>query len=209
MVAFLPMAKVLPNGLSDGVIKKSVKPKADVDSIDGEMYNEWESYEMTDEFIKKVPYVDRHAFLRSLANKTSELKQGERKNIVIFTATRVYFYAATGYMNGNIEEAHGLGKTTNAKIKAWMEVNDSVDTSGTTFDTWTQDYGSKRGRDGWDHVNNGHPGETGQIDDVDEQEQGSDAFRYSWESDGDFQEDFQIEEELLPGSMFFDGERAF
>ena len=172
-----------------------------------EQYNNWESYELTDEFVKKVPPKERHAFLRSLANQTNELKQGEHKNIIIFTDKHVYFYAATGYMNGSIEDTLKAGsKKANAEIKAWRDISGSSDTSTTTPDSMAQSYGSKRRRDGWDNDANGYIEEKGRADDVDEQAHESDAIGYNWESDGDFQED----EELIPGSyVYMDDGRAF
>lgn len=173
---------------------------ADIDTDIADQYNNWESYELTDEFVTKVPYDERHDFLRSLANQTNGLKQGERKNIAINTGKHVYLYAATGYMNGSVEDVFKVGgKKVNAEIKAWRDINGSGDTGATTFDSMAQSYGSLRGRNDWDNAANGYTEKAGRLDDVDEQARGGDPVGYLGESDGDFSEG----EELIPGSLVY------
>ena len=197
-------------GVNDKAImesKVSDTQNADIDTDIAEQYNNWESYELTAEFVTKVPYDERHDFLRSLANQTNGLKQGERKNIIINTDKHVYFYAATGYMNGSIEDVLKVGsKKVNAKIKAWRDISGSSDANATTFDSWTQNYGSIRGRNGGYNAADGYAEETGRVDNVDDQAQGSNSVGYNWEGNGDFSEG----EELIPGSLVYtDDGRAF
>ena len=63
--------------------------------------NEWQSFELSDEY-KRVRKEDRHAFLRSLANKTSGMRSGETRRFMIIGANNVYFFEADGYMSGSI-----------------------------------------------------------------------------------------------------------
>lgn len=63
--------------------------------------NEWQSFELSDEY-KRVRKEDRHAFLRSLANKTSGMRSGETRRFMIIGANNVYFFEADGYMSGSV-----------------------------------------------------------------------------------------------------------
>ncbi len=38
-----------------------------------EYQDDWESYELSEEFTRMVPYAERHSFLRSLANQTTDI----------------------------------------------------------------------------------------------------------------------------------------
>ena len=73
---------------------------------DGDGYND-DLYTTTDDFVREVIYYDRSAFARSLANKTSDMKKGETRTIMILGATRnnlsrVYWFSADGYMHGKM-----------------------------------------------------------------------------------------------------------
>ena len=63
--------------------------------------NEWQSFELSDEY-KRVRKEDRHAFLRSLANKTSGMRSGETRRFMIIGVNNVYFFEADGYMSGSV-----------------------------------------------------------------------------------------------------------
>ena len=63
--------------------------------------NEWQSFELSDDY-KRVRKEDHHAFLRSLANKTSGMRSGETRRFMIIGANNVYFFEADGYMSGSI-----------------------------------------------------------------------------------------------------------
>ena len=81
--------------------------KASIDNKGDLEYNEL--YTSTKEFVQKVSYSDREIFSRSLANKTSDMKRGERRTLSILgttrnNITRVYIFIAGGYMHGVIKE---------------------------------------------------------------------------------------------------------
>lgn len=56
----------------------------------------------TPDYLKPQTEREWHAFARSFANKTNDLKNGEERNIIIYTASSIYFVVADGYMSGNI-----------------------------------------------------------------------------------------------------------
>ena len=69
--------------------------KNGVDNVDWSQYN---LYTATDEFIRDVPYNLRHDFARSLANKTSDMADGEVRTIYVSG----YIFEADGCMHGRI-----------------------------------------------------------------------------------------------------------
>ncbi len=166
----------------------------------------WESYELSTEFINNVPYSERHDFLRSLANKTSGMKHGERRNIGIITDKHIYFYEATGYMNGSIAKRSRLTKKANAEIKVWSDYYGSVDASTATFDSWLKDYGSQARRNDRNNVFDENGKTTRQVNNVDAATSRGNIVGDTWESTGDFGED----EELIIGSIVYnDNGEAF
>ena len=148
-------------------------------------YDGWNSYELSDEFKKQVSYADRHAFLRNLANQTKNIEDGQIRKITIWGGDTVYFFAATGYMNGNIEKKLSITENNKTAINALRkEFGNVTYTSAKTFDTWSQTVRSNRGRDGWDNVTSGYTGVSGRNDAVDDGESGSNSFGSDWESLG-------------------------
>lgn len=83
--------------------------KNGVDNVDWTQYN---LYTATDEFIRDVPYNLRHDFARSLANKTSDMADGEVRTIYVSG----YIFEADGYMHGRIIAPY------NDKTKIFLEV---------------------------------------------------------------------------------------
>lgn len=65
-----------------------------------------------DIYYPKTPR-EQSAFNRSMANKTSGLKEGKTKRIIIYTADNVYLVTADGHMSGNIEEVVSLNQNKN------------------------------------------------------------------------------------------------
>ena len=178
----------------------------DVQYQQRDYYEGWESYELSEEFLREVAYADRHPFLRSLANQTVGIEEGTTRHIVINSGDTLYLFNATGYMNGSIERKVRITSKNQARLREWRKeyINGTV-TSGETFDQMAQDYGLQRGRDGWDWPSSGYTGVSGQNDDVDVETSGSDTFRSDWESFG-----YNTEEEFLEaieaGAMFMDEE---
>ena len=87
---------------------------------------------------------EQSAFNRSMANKTSGLKDGESKRIIIYTADYVYLVTAEGYLKGNIEEVislNGNQETINNYTREWI----NSDTSDEGFNLLLEAYGNESG----------------------------------------------------------------
>ena len=148
-------------------------------------YKGWNSYELDSEFLREVAYVDRHAFLRSLANKTKGIKKGKTRRIIISGASTFYFFNATGYMNGSIEKKVVISSNNQDEVRRMREeyIN-GTDTSTETFDSMAQGYALQRGRNDWDNAAAGHTEATGQNDDVDVEASEGDAVGSYWDNYG-------------------------
>ena len=164
----------------------------------------WNSYELDPEFTREVNYEDRHAFLRSLANQTSDIADGGSKQITIVSGSTVYFFHATGYMNGNIERKVRITTKNQARLRDLRKeyINGTV-TSGETLDQMAQTYGMQHGRDGWDWPTAGHTGVSGRNDDVDVEASGSDTVGPYWESLG-YNSWEELIEAVEAGAMILD-----
>ena len=166
-------------------------------------YDGWNSYELSDEFLREVAYGDRHSFLRSLANQTVGIEEGTTRNIVINGEGTVYFFKATGYMNGRIERKKAITDNNQALLMHMRKEYKNAYTRTETLDQVAKAHEMQRGRDGWDNAATGHPGVSGQDDAVDGEESGSDTFGSTWESFGyNSWEEFQ--EAIEGGAMFID-----
>ena len=82
---------------------ESKSPAQTRGSPEGKASRETEDlYTATDAFKREVSYEDSQAFARSLANKTSDITDGEKKLIYIYSTAKVYVFEADGYMHGEI-----------------------------------------------------------------------------------------------------------
>ena len=145
----------------------------------------WNSYELDPEFLREVQYEDRHLFLRSLANQTSDIANGGSKHITIVSGSTMYFFHATGYMNGSIEKKARITSKNQARLIALRKEYTNVTYTGReTFSQMAEDYEMQRGRDGWDHAAAGHTGVSGRNDAVDVEASGSDTVGSDWASLG-------------------------
>ena len=167
-------------------------------------YDGWESYELSDEFLQEVAYADRHSFLRSLANQTVGIEEGTVKHITIDGSSVVYFFEATGYMNGSIEKIVKITSKNLARMnKLRKEYTNGTDTGRETFDQMAQGYEMQRGRSGWYSVDSGNTEATGRNDDVDDEASGSNSFRSTWEIFG-YSSWEEFNEAIENGVMFMD-----
>ena len=157
----------------------------DVQYQSRDYYEGWNSYELSDEFLREVSYADRHSFLRSLANQTVGIEEGKIRHITITGGSMVYFFRAIGYMEGNIEKKARITSKNQARLKTLRkEYINGTDTGRETFSQMAQGYEMQRGRDGWDYAATGYSGISGRNDDVDVEASGSDTFGSDWESLG-------------------------
>ena len=91
-------------------VMEILNPKEEqaLDSADEDTVQEQSRDYLGDDNIMEDIYYPRNpkeasAFLRSFANKTSALKEGETAKVIVLTENRVYFTTATGYLRGEIE----------------------------------------------------------------------------------------------------------
>lgn len=145
------------------------------------------------------------AFIRSYANKTSSLKDGETANIMVITADNVYFVAATGYLKGDIERVMPIKGNEAAITELAKEYRNGTYTSAETFDTWAEALRTGRGGDRWDHAGTRHTGEAGRNDDVDVRESDSNSLGYYWENYG-YSSHEELIEAVEAGAMVMDDE---
>ena len=96
-----------------------------------ELYDE-DLYTATDDFIRDVLPQDRHAFARSLANKTTGMTKGEIRTIYVSG----YVFEADGYMHGEV-----LGPY-NSKTKKMLEAKsnryDEIDKNRGYASLWSE-----------------------------------------------------------------------
>jgi hypothetical protein len=107
-------------------------------------YNSDELYTATDDFIKQVLPNDRSSFARSLAYRTTGMKKGEVRTLVILGAdSQAYCFKADGYMHGK------MIKTFEADNKEILEsiLNeyDTIDQSAEDAALWTEAFQSNKG----------------------------------------------------------------
>ena len=109
------------------------------EDVDG--YND-DLYTTTDDFVREVIYYDRSAFDRSLANKTSDMKKGETRTIMILGATRnnlsrVYWFSADGYMHGKMISVEIIDDKKEIKRK---EYKNGIDGDTKIVDLWNDSF---------------------------------------------------------------------
>ncbi len=106
------IAEKLADKSEDGIIPKFIKAvnernasvetsysfTPDENGVDTYTEEQYNLYTATDEFIRDVPHNLRHDFARSLANKTSDMADGEVRTIYVSG----YIFEADGYMHGHI-----------------------------------------------------------------------------------------------------------
>ena len=149
------------------------------------------------------------AFNRSYANKTSDMKKGEERRIIISTEDYVYLVCADGYMHGYIaDKIYILGNEEYLRSIREEFINGGTDPRGKTLNSDAQDEwnGSRRGYG--DLSVSERKERTVGIDLLDEDESKGNIVGYRWESDGDFGAEEELENGGL-GTMYFDGENAY
>lgn len=128
---------------------------------------------------------DAEAFLRSYANKTSGMEDGETKNVRVTTADNVYFVAATGYLKGDIETVIPIQGNEQLIEDAWREFDNGSDRSGEAYSAWRKDNRSRPGRRSRNTDGTEKPGAAGGLAGLDGRESGnSDTFGSYWENYG-------------------------
>ena len=89
---------------------------------------------------------DAHAFIRSYANKTSDMTAGETRNVLVFTENHAYFAVATGYLKGEIEAVYPILGNEQLIEDVWREFDNGSDRSGEAISSWREDNRSRQER---------------------------------------------------------------
>ena len=98
-------------------------------------------YTATPAFLKEVAYADRSAFVRSLANKTADIAEGEERTVTIYAGS-VYVFKADGYMHGTMLRVNDGKASRKERINA-------INNDREIADIWTEPHRSSgRGRGG-------------------------------------------------------------
>ncbi len=118
-----------------GDVKYSVSNSA-LDNGTDLGYNGNDLYTATDEFLVDVPAGDRNHFARSLANKTSDLGKNEIRTVEIYGADKVYYFEATGYMQGHMLYSADVGDLDEYRTVK-KEYYDGYNSSRHTFSSWS------------------------------------------------------------------------
>lgn len=147
------------------------------------------------------------AFLRSFANKTSDMQSGEERTIVIRTADFLYVVSADGYMQGFAEERLLIPDDSESKINELEAFYNGIDPNGKETGNHTSDTRYTEGR-----IRGGDTlpatGRTTRNDaSIPRTEQNGNAERYPERNASDLQDD-EIDEDL-PGSYVFDGKEGY
>ncbi|MBR5198406.1 MAG: hypothetical protein IKW20_01095 [Bacteroidales bacterium] len=182
--------------------------KEDVDSSDEHrvqyQHRNYSDYgDIRDDIYYPKKSADAHAFLRSFANQTSGLKDGENKNVIVFTADDVYFVKAAGYLKGDIERVITILGNESYIRSLRKEFLNETDTGTKTPGSMAESYGRNRGRDDWDHASHGYTRETRSADELDVEESESDPVGYYWNNYG-YSSWEELEEAIASGEMIMD-----
>ncbi|MBQ3482598.1 MAG: hypothetical protein IJA78_00290 [Clostridia bacterium] len=155
-----------------------------------------ELYTDTDEFISEVTAADRHAFARSLANKTSGLAYGEKKTVEIYCGENIYWFKADGYMHGKMLRSVD-SDDVDGRERARKDFENGVNADREITDLWT-DLVSV-GRDGTqgDISYSENRRRDGRADPVFEAERKSNGARDQGRSDANHRIDWEESDRLI------------
>ena len=128
---------------------------------------------------------DAHAFIRSYANKTNDMEDGETRNVLVFTENHAYFVTATGYLKGDIENVLPILGNEQLIEDAWREFDNGSDRSRKAIDSWREDHRRRQERSSGNPAGVEKTGTARRIAQLDGRVYGgSDSFRPYWEDYG-------------------------
>ena len=127
---------------------------------------------------------EAEAFIRSYANKTSTLKNGETANIIVYTADNVYLVKATGYLKGDIEKVEPILGNEDVVEQMTKEFKHGIDEGTKTLDTWVETVRNDVGGHGGNFAGLENGGTTVSNDALDDGEYDSDTVGDYWENYG-------------------------
>ena len=147
---------------------------------------------------------DAHAFIRSYANKTSDMEAGETRNVLVFTENHAYFVVATGYLKGDIESVYPILGNEQFIKDVWREFDNGTDRSGEAHSAWLEDYWSRSERRSRDTAGAERSHAAGENAGLDGRESGdSDGIGSYWENYG-YSSWEELREAVESGVMIMD-----
>ena len=169
---------------------------------EGKASREWQSYELSDEFARTIKVEDRHDFLRKLADNTKGIKKNKPRRLMFAINDSVYFFTATGYMNGHMESTMPILGNEDMVRQIKEVFYGGVDEGAKVSDSLAEEYRMQRGGNDWDTPYGRHAGEknsaNGLYGEERRNERDGNAAESLDETDGDFEEE-------SVGSLTYDG----
>ena len=174
------------------------------DDVQYQQRENWDDGDIRDDIYYPKNSRDAQAFIRSYANKTSGMKNGETRNVLVFTKDHVYFVEATGYLKGSIETVYPILGNEQLIKDAWRVFDNGTDDRGGTHSSWREVNRSRQERRSGNTSGTERSHAAGGNAGLDGQESGdSNTIGSDWENYG-----YNTEEEFLEaienGVMFMD-----
>ena len=166
------------------------KEEQSLDSVAEDTVQEQSRTYLDDKDIRDDIYYPKNsreaeAFIRSYANQTSTLKNGETANIIVYTADNVYLVKATGYLKGDIEKVEPILGNEDVAKQLIKEFKHGIDESTETSGQMAQSFEMQRGGNDWHNADLENTGATGRDDDLVVEEPNSDTVGDNRENNGD------------------------
>ena len=118
-----------------------------INSVESLKFQEKDGHtDIQDDALYPTSARERSAFNRSMANKTSHLKNKEIANIMIYTADNAYFISANGYMSGKILHKEKIDGNEDLINTLRKEFQDGTLTTSEGLDSLIQGIRNDRGR---------------------------------------------------------------
>ena len=108
----------------------------DIDKDDNIGYNGFDFYTDSEDFFLDVAKGDRADFPLSLSKKTTGMEKGEIRTVEIYSADKVYYFEATGYMKGQMLYSANIDDVYEYRAEKKEKFNGN-NSSRQTFSSWS------------------------------------------------------------------------
>ena len=147
---------------------------------------------------------DAQVFIRSYANKTNNIKNGETRNVLVFTKDHAYFVVATGYLKGKIAAVYTILGNEQLIDEIRREFDNGSDRNGEAYSSWRKDNWSRPERRNRDTVGTERSSAARETAGLDGQESGDgNTFGPYWENYG-YSSWEELREAVENGAMVMD-----
>ncbi len=107
-------------------------------SVDNFAEKDYNLFTATDEYYQKVTKKDQESFPRKLANKTSDISQGEIRTVTIYCPQKIYVFEANGYMRGDIITSYFSDSTHTRTSEVKNYVRNNINEDREIDDSWSK-----------------------------------------------------------------------